>query len=78
LSAIWEGVPTAVTEGTLDPIFVSVKQAAAALNISPWVCYQLLDQKKIASRYQGRRRLVVVDSLREYAASLPEYPEKSA
>lgn len=62
-------------EGTLDPIFVSVKEAARVLSISPWVCYQLLDQKKIQSRYQGRRRLVVVDSLREYAKGLKDYPE---
>lgn len=66
------------SEGTIDPIFVSVKQAAQALNISSWVCYQLLDERKIDSRYQGRRRLVSVESLREYAKSLPEYPEKSA
>lgn len=66
------------SEGTLPPIFVSVKEAARALNISPWVCYQLLDAKKIDSRYQGRRRLVLVESLREYAKNLPEYPEKSA
>lgn len=65
-------------EGSLDPIFVSVKQAARALNISPWSCYQLLDAQKIESRYQGRRRLVVVESLRAYAAALPAYPEKSA
>lgn len=61
---------------TIEPIFVSVKEAARALNISPWSCYQLLDDKLIVSRYQGRRRLVDVASLREYAASLPtERPE---
>ena len=58
-------------EGRLDPIFVSVKQAAQALSISPWLCYQLLDEGKIASQYQGRRRLVRVDSLRAYADNLP-------
>lgn len=57
--------------GTLEPIFVSVKEAARALNISPWSCYQLLDENKIASQYQGRRRLVRIDSLRAYADSLP-------
>lgn len=62
----------------MDPIFVSVKEAAEALGISQWVVYQLLDAKKIESRYQGRRRLVVVESLRSYAAELPEYPEKTA
>lgn len=55
----------------IDPIFVSVKEAARALNVSTWVCYQLLDDKKIASVYHGRRRLVRVDSLRTYADNLP-------
>lgn len=68
-----------IGEGTIDPIFVSVKEAAKALNLSPWVCYQLLDRGAIESRYQGRRRLVLVESLREYANNLPTYPEgKSA
>lgn len=62
----------------IGPIFVSVKQAAKALNISPWSCYQLLDEKKIDSRYQGRRRLVRVDSLRAYADNLPTEPEGKA
>ena len=56
----------------LDPIFVSVHEAAEALAISRWQMYQLLDAKKVASQYQGRRRLVVVESLRSYAANLPE------
>lgn len=57
--------------GQIDPIFVSVKDAAAALGLSTWQTYQLLDAQKIESRYQGRRRLVVVESLREYARNLP-------
>lgn len=69
-----------LSEGTIAPIFVSVKEAARALSISPWSCYQLLDKGVIDSRYQGRRRLVVVESLRAYAGSLPTYPttEQSA
>lgn len=59
---------------SLSPIFVSVKQAAQMLGISAWVVYQLLDEQKIESRYQGRRRLVLVTSLREYADNLPAYP----
>lgn len=62
----------------ITPIFISVKQAARALGISDWVCYQLLDEGKIDSRYQGRRRLVRVSSLHEYADSLPtERPESA-
>lgn len=59
---------------TIEPIFVSVKQAAQALAISPWSCYQLLNEQKIDSRYEGRRRLVSVASLREYAANMPTTP----
>jgi len=60
--------------GTVAPIFVSVKDAARILGISPWTCYQLLDAEKIESRYQGRRRLVVLESVRAYANTLPKYP----
>ena len=58
----------------IEPIFVSVKEAARVLGVSPWTCYQLLDEQKIESRYQGRRRLVSVVSLREYATTLPAFP----
>ena len=66
---------------SLDPIFVSVKQAAEMLNVTPWSMYQLLNEPKcpVDSRYFGKRRLVNVESLREYAASLPtERPETVA
>lgn len=60
---------------TIEPLFVSVKEAARAVGVSPWTMYQLLDAEKIDSRYQGRRRLVVVESLKHYAANLSKYPE---
>lgn len=58
---------------TVEPIFVSVKDAAKVLGISLWAMYQLLDDeaRPIDSRYKGSRRLVSVASLREYAANLP-------
>lgn len=55
----------------LDPIYVSVKEAARMLGLSTWAVYQKLDQQVIESRYDGRKRLVVLASLREYAAALP-------
>lgn len=58
----------------IDPIFISVKQAAEALNVTPFSVYQILDTQKIKSQYFGRRRLVDVESLREYAKNLPIYP----
>lgn len=62
------------TNRGIEPIFVSVKQAAEALNVTPFSVYQILDAQKIKSQYFGRRRLVDVESLREYAKSLPIYP----
>ena len=64
-------MPDTSTTGSLEPIFVSVKDAARMLAISPWSCYQLLDAGKIEDRYQGRRRLVVLASLKAYAEGLP-------
>lgn len=59
------------TTATLPPIFVSVKEAAKMLGISPWSTYQLLDAEQIESRYHGRRRLVLLTSLRDYAHAMP-------
>jgi excisionase family DNA binding protein len=58
-----------------DPIFVSVKEAAHLLNLTTWTVYKLLDEQAIRSQYEGRRRLVRLDSVHAYADSLPEYPE---
>lgn len=56
---------------SIDPITITVKEAAAALGVDPTSVYPLLDAGKIDSRYFGRKRLVVVTSLREFAESLP-------
>lgn len=58
----------------LDPIFVSVKEAARVLSLTTWSVYRLLDEQKIASQYHGRKRLVSVPSLRKYAKGLPTSP----
>lgn len=54
-----------------DPIFVSAHDAATLLGLSRAQTYALLDKGVIESRYYGRRRLVVLGSLREFADSLP-------
>ena len=61
-----------------DPIFVSVKETAHMLGLTEWTVYELLNQQAIESRYKGRRRLVVLKSLREYAANLPTEPDSAA
>lgn len=63
---------------TVAPIYISVKQAANVLGISPWSTYALLDAQAIDSRYHGRRRLVSVESLKRYAAAMPQYPPSEA
>lgn len=71
--------PTDTAE--LEPIFVSVKQAADMLGVTAWSVYQLLGDpaSSLESRYFGKRRLVSLASLREYAANLPtERPEETA
>ena len=77
--SVWELVryTEAASEG-IEPIFISVKEAAKALGLSPWSTYQLCDEGKLDSRYQGRRRLVLVKSVRDYAASLPSTPGEAS
>lgn len=56
----------------IDPHYVSVDEAALFLGgISKASVYAKLDRQEIESRYEGRRRLVVLASLREYADGLP-------
>lgn len=67
------------TEG-IEPIHVSVADAARILGISPHHCNRLLNTEPspIDSRYLGKRRLVVLASLRKYASDLPAQREESA
>lgn len=58
--------------GQVEPIFVTVKDAAAILGLSPYSVGQLLrgDEPAIRSVKQGGRRSVSMASLREYADNL--------
>jgi excisionase family DNA binding protein len=64
---------------TIEPIFVSVKEAARLLAVSTWTIHQLIhaEDPAIESALHGRRRLVSVESLRAYAATLPSIPVES-
>ena len=58
----------------IPPIFVTVDEAARILGAgtSAWTVYELIKAGDIEARRRGRRRLMVVlESLREYAANLP-------
>ena len=54
-----------------EAFFVSTKETARLLGLSRNHVYELLDQRLIDSRYIGRRRLVVMSSLRDFIAGLP-------
>lgn len=54
-----------------EAVLVSTKETARLLGLSRNHIYELLDQGAIESRYIGRRRLVVMASLREFISRLP-------
>jgi excisionase family DNA binding protein len=54
-----------------ERIFVTPLEASQTLAISRSQVYDLLNRGVIDSRFFGRRRLVVLDSLREFADNLP-------
>jgi excisionase family DNA binding protein len=67
-------VPSSPASGTtapaIDPIFLSVKDAAKALSLSSKAVYRLMDQGEIENTWHGTRRLVFTESLRAYAERL--------
>jgi excisionase family DNA binding protein len=56
---------------TPDPLLVSINEATAMLGISRHQVYRLLDSGALECRYIGRRRLVLMASLRNYVDRLP-------
>ena len=61
----------------IPPIFISAKEAARLLGVTPWTVYQLLNANKIVSQYEGKRRLVRLASVVEYADALPTERESA-
>lgn len=62
----------------IEPIFVTVKEAAEALGLQTYRVYELLNTGEIAGRYDKSKRLVSVASLREFAEGLPSEPPQQA
>lgn len=60
------------------PLLITVKAAAERLSLTPWSVYRLLDEQRIDSVYQGRRRYVIVESLHAYVAGLPVVPAEAS
>lgn len=56
----------------LEPILVSVPEAARMLSVCRATFYKLLETGDVRAVKHGRRTLIPVTALRAYAASLPE------
>jgi hypothetical protein len=61
----------AVSEAPLPPILVSIPQASAMIGRGTQAIYDLIGGGKIRAVKSDGRTLIVVESLHEYAASLP-------
>lgn len=65
----------------LEPVNVSVQVAARLIGVTPWSIYQLLNDPDcpLQSGYFGKRRLITLESVRQFANNLPtERPEVTA
>lgn len=72
--------PGSTSAAALEPIerlidrgqvFLSVKEVAAMLDLTPWSVYQMCSAGVIDSRLQGKRRSVFVTAVRDYIKALP-------
>lgn len=61
-----------------NPILVSPDRAAAMIRCGKTYLYELINAGKIVAKKQGRSTVIPVESLREYAASLPNMRTKQA
>ena len=67
------GLGTTIPAGSsIEPMFVSVRDAAKILAESPWTIRDKLRRKVLAGKKSGRRTLVVMASIRAHAESLPD------
>lgn len=57
----------------MEPIYVTARDAATILGggTSPWTIHRLCRLGAIESRFHGKRRMVLLASLRAYADNLP-------
>lgn len=66
---------TTKTRTTPAPVLISIADAAIMLGLSVNGVTQLCDATRLDARYSGRRRLVVVQSVHDYIASLPAFKD---
>lgn len=55
------------TEHDMDPLFVSITEAAKALGLGRTSVYELIRTGELETRKMGRRRLVTVASIKRLA-----------
>lgn len=60
------------------PILVSPERAASMIGCGKTYLYELINAGEIVAKKQGRSTVIPVESLRAYAASLPNIPTKQA
>jgi hypothetical protein len=61
-----------VTELPMEPLLISLKDAAPIIGLSYYGFYELVEAGTIPTVYQGRRRYVTPQTLREYVDSLSD------
>jgi excisionase family DNA binding protein len=62
--------PQPSTTTSINPILVGIPEAGRLLSLSRSRIFELISERKIKSVKDGRRRLIVVASLHDFAASL--------
>lgn len=55
----------------IDPIAVSIPDAAKMLGVSRTKIYTLIASQELSRRKAGKRALILVSDLRNYAENLP-------
>jgi len=67
------GLGTTIPAGSsIEPMFVSVRDAAKILAESPWTIRDKLARNILRAKKSGRRTLVVMGSIRAHAESPPD------
>ncbi|WP_378947806.1 helix-turn-helix domain-containing protein [Mesorhizobium sp. ANAO-SY3R2] len=59
----------------MTAISLTIKDASAASGLGPTKLYQLIKERKIEARKEGRRTLIMADSLRKHIEGLPPVSE---
>ncbi|MER8531689.1 helix-turn-helix domain-containing protein [Mesorhizobium sp. M1005] len=59
----------------MTAISLTIKNASEASGLGPTKIYELIKTRKIEARKEGRRTLILADSLRKHIENLPSVME---